>query len=55
MYVIILDFQKGEVIIDEVSDSLEDTDEYVSDKMGHSDHHYMTTQKLKIKINEDEC
>ena len=54
MFISILDFQKGEVIIEEVIDSLEDTDEYVSEKMGHSDYYYMTTQKLKLKINEDE-
>ena len=55
MFISILDFQKGEVIIEEVTDVLEDTDSYVSEKMGHSDYHYMTTQKIKLKINEDEC
>jgi hypothetical protein len=54
MYVSILNFREGEVEIIEVDD-VTITDEHdIQKRLGHSDFHYMTTETLKLKVN-NEC
>jgi hypothetical protein len=56
MYVSILNYQLGEIqIIEYPNDaSEEETDENaIQTKLGHSDFHYMTSEKLILIINNE--
>lgn len=52
MWLTILDYRQGETKAVEVKDTVEDTDVYVHDLVGHSDFHYMTNESLVIQIDE---
>jgi len=54
MYVSILDYRKGEVLIIEVDDITVVDDGYVIKRLGHTDYTYMTTEKLILTVN-NEC
>lgn len=56
MYVNILNYRKGEVLIVKYSEEtpVEDFEEWVTEHLGHSDFHYMCTNELILKINPDE-
>lgn len=49
MYISILDYEEGFVIIVEVDDSI-DAEDYVNEKFGLDNVAYMTTDKLNLKI-----
>ena len=54
MFLSILDYREGEVLCVEVKSEVKDTDTYVHDLVGHSDYHYMSTDSLVIKIDEED-
>ena len=50
MYITILHYEIGKVIIDEVDDDI-DCESYVSEKYGLDDTYFMSTYKLNLEIN----
>ncbi len=49
MYITVLDYESGKVIIEQVEDIV-DYEEYVDDNYGLKNCHYMTTEKLRLNI-----
>jgi hypothetical protein len=49
MYITVLDYESGKVIIEQVEDIV-DYEDYVSDNYGLDNCHYMTTEKLDLNI-----
>ncbi len=49
MYITVLDYASGKVIIEQVEDII-DYEEYVDDNYGLDDCHYMTSEKLDLNI-----
>ena len=48
MWLTILDYQNGAVIIEEMQDDvIEDYDSYVQNEIGHSSYYYMTSDVLE--------
>ena len=54
MYVSILDYRKGEVLIIEVDDITVVDDGYVIKKLDHTDYTFMCTETLKLTV-DNEC
>ena len=57
MWISILNYQEGEVQLIEIDDNTSEektTEEAINDRLGHSDFHYMTSDKLKL-IVDNEC
>ena len=53
-YISIHNYQKGAVEIYQYDDELiADLEQFVSDKVGHSDFEYMAMSELKLSINHD--
>jgi hypothetical protein len=50
MYITVLDYASGKVIIEEFEDIIVDAEEYVSDNYGLDNVYYMTTEKLDLNI-----
>jgi len=50
MYITVLDYASGKVIIEEFEDIIVDAEEYVEDNYGLKNCHYMTTEKLDLNI-----
>lgn len=50
MYITVLDYASGKVIIEEFEDIIVDPEEYVSDNYGLDNVYYMTTDKLDLNI-----
>ena len=54
MYVSILNYRTGEVIIHSYSEDFdEDMEEFIADKLEHNDFHFMCSNELKLSINGD--
>jgi len=54
MWLTILDYKNGEIIIEEVGINYKpDWEEYIQDKIGHSDECHMVSDNLNLKINEE--
>jgi hypothetical protein len=49
MYITVLDYASGKIIIEQVEDII-DYEDYVSDNYGLDNCHYMTTEKLDLNI-----
>ena len=52
MYITILDYTNGSVIIDDVPEFI-DADEYIEENYPGIDCHYLTTETLKLSINQE--
>jgi len=53
MWLTILDYQNGEVIVEEVLDEPQNGwEDYVREKIGHSSECHMVQDYLNLKINE---
>lgn len=53
MYIIVLNYRSGVLEIEEVKDKGQDIGDYLTNKLDHTDYHYMTSVKLHLKINEE--
>jgi len=52
MWITILDYSTGEVIIEKIEDNLiEDWEGYVHEKIGHNSECHMVSDELILKIN----
>ena len=49
MYITVLDYQSGKIIIEQVEDII-DAEEYVSFNYGLDNCHFMTTEKLDLTV-----
>lgn len=50
MYITVLDYESGKVIIEEFEGILVNPEEYVEDNYGLKNCHYMTTDKLDLHV-----
>lgn len=52
MYITILDYTHGEIIIDEIQEFI-DPDEYIMENYPDIDSYHMITETIKLSINQE--
>lgn len=52
MYLTILDYTNGQIIIDEVPE-FTDPDDYIMENYPHIDSYYMVSETIKLSINQE--